>query len=323
MLRIHFTVDDMNRIRIRRFPHPLWEVLLSIHVLWEREGVPAFQEWRRVAIGRLSRPATVLTDLAPPSGYSPDFLTADVPGADIESAIDMFRRTTTERLGRDIAELGTEIDIGPTTLALGGGDQAAIHRLAVAIRRYHEASLEPFWDRISHVVSRDAALRISALESGGVDRLLAGLHPAVYWQRPVLHVAYPTDQELRLNGRGIELIPSYFCVRVPITLKDPTLPPVLVYPVAHHRTPVRHDGQVPPEEALATLLGRTRAAVLSAAIHGCTTTELAQQLGISAANASHHVTVLRNALLIRTHAYGTTRLHTITRLGAAVLGIQM
>ena len=33
MLRIHFTAEDLTRVRVRADPHPLWEVLLSLHLL--------------------------------------------------------------------------------------------------------------------------------------------------------------------------------------------------------------------------------------------------------------------------------------------------
>ncbi|MFH8477172.1 winged helix-turn-helix domain-containing protein [Streptomyces sp. NPDC018000] len=69
--------------------------------------------------------------------------------------------------------------------------------------------------------------------------------------------------------------------------------------------------------ALATLLGRTRAAVLEvlASPDGHTTKQLAQGLAISPASASEHVTSLRDAGLVTSLRQANTVRHTTTALG--------
>ena len=71
--------------------------------------------------------------------------------------------------------------------------------------------------------------------------------------------------------------------------------------------------------ALAALVGRYRAAVLRTIADGCTTTELADRVGISLATANQHVSVLRDAGLITTHRQGNSVLHVLTPLGAELL----
>ena len=71
--------------------------------------------------------------------------------------------------------------------------------------------------------------------------------------------------------------------------------------------------------ALAALVGRNRAAVLSAVADGCTTTELAGRVGISLAAASQHASVLRDAGLITSCRQGGAVLHALTPLGADLL----
>ena len=72
-------------------------------------------------------------------------------------------------------------------------------------------------------------------------------------------------------------------------------------------------------KALVALLGATRAAALEAIEYGCTTSGLADLLGVSPPTASYHVTVLRDAGLITTYRRGTTVLHTVSPLGTALL----
>nr|WP_204008201.1 winged helix-turn-helix domain-containing protein [Virgisporangium aurantiacum] len=82
-----------------------------------------------------------------------------------------------------------------------------------------------------------------------------------------------------------------------------------------------HDARRTNSPALARLVGRTRAAVLFAARTRPTTSELARRVGISAASASEHATVLREAGLITTHRHRNTVRHTLTRIGVDLLRV--
>jgi DNA-binding transcriptional ArsR family regulator len=72
--------------------------------------------------------------------------------------------------------------------------------------------------------------------------------------------------------------------------------------------------------SLAALLGRTRAAVLEAAVLGCTTGELSRRLDISPASASEHTAVLRKARLLTSRRNGPAVHHRPTPLGLTLLG---
>ncbi|MFF4052374.1 winged helix-turn-helix domain-containing protein [Streptomyces chartreusis] len=118
----------------------------------------------------------------------------------------------------------------------------------------------------------------------------------------MLHVDYPVDRDLSLGGRGLRLIPSYFCRRTPIALADPELRPVLVYPIDHSTVRPSADPSGTKPQALSALLGRTRARTLAALHDTATTGELARRLRISPASASQHVHVLAAANLERRKA---------------------
>src|SRR6266545_993595 len=51
--------------------------------------------------------------------------------------------------------------------------------------------------------------------------------PLARWSNGELQILGYRDQEVLLDGRGLLLIPAYFCIRAPITLFDQILPPVL------------------------------------------------------------------------------------------------
>ncbi len=102
---------------------------------------------------------------------------------------------------------------------------------------------------------------------------------------------------------------------------DPTTVPWLVLPLTGGRMEQRHlwGNPRPRGAALTALVGRNRAAVLRTIADGCSTTELADRVGISLAAASQHASVLRDAGLITTHRQGSAVLHVLTPLGVELL----
>jgi DNA-binding transcriptional ArsR family regulator len=171
------------------------------------------------------------------------------------------------------------------------------------------------------MLRRDPAVKTAALASGGVEALLRTLRPAAAWSAGELQVPAHRDQELRLDGRGPRLIPSYFCVSGPLTMFDPALTPVLIYPV--ERPPDAYPARHTRPGALGALIGTTRAAVLQAVHTNPRTTEdLARRVGISAASASEHASVLRQAGLITSRRDRNRMEHLVSPLGLALLGQQ-
>ena len=152
----------------------------------------------------------------------------------------------------------------------------------------------------------------------GVEGLLRSLRPHAEYSDGELRVAAHPDQELNLDGRGLLLVPSYFCVNHPITMFDENIAPVLVYPVERRRDllPVPEGDR---SKGLAALLGSTRAAVLAAACDPRTTTDLARRVGISPGSASEQAGVLREAGLLVSHRDGNRMIHHVTPLGLAML----
>lgn len=314
VLRVHFTAEDLARVRVSSGPDPMWEILLSLHVLRQRDGAPVFGQWRQQVRGRLAPEARWLMQLAPPVGYSPDFLTPTA-GCGVDDGIDAVLSTPAHQLRTDLDQLGAQQRLDPRTHLLATGDTGALDELGGALRGYYDAALAPVWDEVRGLCDADRAVRARQFLDGGCERLLADLHPTITWRSPVLHIGYRfPERDVHLGGKGLVLVPSYFCWGKPIMLRDADRPPVLVYPVERDL----HIGNG-NSRTLEALLGRTRAAALEVIAGGCTTTELARRLGISAASASAHATVLREAGLAVTQRHRNTVLHTASRLGVELL----
>ncbi|MFJ2896185.1 ArsR/SmtB family transcription factor [Streptomyces sp. NPDC087218] len=176
--------------------------------------------------------------------------------------------------------------------------------------------IAPHHDRIRARIDGERAVLGRSVLDSGLDGLLAGLKPGMRWRPPVLEVDYAEDRDMQLDGRGLRLVPSYFCWHRPVAFADPALEPTLLYPLHRDGSP---EPEPPNAASLGALLGRTRAAALRTARLGATTSELARALGVSPATATHHTSVLREAGLISSSRYANTVLHTVTPTGAALL----
>ncbi|MEU3268502.1 ArsR/SmtB family transcription factor [Streptomyces bacillaris] len=386
MLRIHFTAQDLAYVRLARSPDPLWEIVCSLCRLQTDEGPIAFGPWRRAVAAQLRAPggngegtggrravALALRSLVPCGPYIPDFLTPAVDGGtiDLRQGVDRVLSTPRSRLRRELTLLTESARAGvrgpgaavpgappPRPLRpfagepLARGDAGALRALGGLLTAYDAGFVAPYRPWIDAAVASDVAWRSRELATGGVRALLETFRPMARWSPPVLEVAYPVERDLHLAGRGLLLVPSYFCWRRPITLFDAALLPVLVYPV---EKPVeksvelalagagggggpgpKADVGVGPEggfgvglppgpvasgASLARLLGPTRAALLyEVASRDCaTTSELALAVGCSLPNISQQLAILREAGLTACRKEGRCVLHLPTPLGQRLL----
>lgn len=264
--------------------------------------------------------------LIPSRGYFPDFLTPVEGQYGWDVGLDALRGIRPERMRRELQLLGAGAPMTPRLREFmddDGGKQ--LPRLMGELRAYHRAAVEPYWTHIQAQIEAERAARGRALLDGGADELLSSLPPMLRWRAPVLECDYPVDRDVRLRGRGLLLQPSFFCRRTAVTLHDPELPPVLVYPAAAQlaSAPAGGESARPVEEqrqrTLGKLVGHTRSVVLRAIGDGATTSELARRAGVSLASASQHACVMREAGLVTTLRRGNAVLHTVTPLGAALL----
>ena len=306
MFRIHFTPVDLVRTRIARDPDPMWEVVLSLHVLRTRGGEVHLGPWRRHAVRSVPHAHIWrLLELSPPLGYFPDFLTP--PGGDqtLDEELDLALSTPRTQLAGEIRYLAspgrfrTGVRLTRWLRAVERGDAGTMAELEASVRTFHRAGLAPFWGGIQAAVSSDRAARAELYAIGGLDRLLSTLHPRVRWRPPVLEVLDLYAPDLHLDGRGLLLQPSYFCAETPTKLRDSGDQPVLIYPITKPITGLALEDPS-AEHPAAALLGRTRAAALAATTSGCTTSDLARRCGIAISTASQQATVLREGGLVRT-----------------------
>lgn len=316
MIRMHFSDADLRQITFAPAPNALLETVLSVRLL---HGAPAGGVWSRPGVRRLHRQmrgslaqrAGVLAPLVAPKSFVPAFLVQPDAG-DFAAGVELASQTPSSYLAADLSLLSPGQRAGRWARELAGGAPGARRTLAGDLHRYFTSSVEPLWPRIQAEAAADRSLRTETLLRGGIDALLATLHPDCRWQPPTLRIPVDGDHDIPLRGHGLLLIPSYFAPR-PMVMYRPDAAIVLVHPI------VATDRSTEPGNVLGPLLGRTRAAVLSTLRDPATTTAVAERVGISLGSASQHTTVLRNAGLVATTRVGGAVRHTLTPLGQALL----
>ena len=339
MIRLHFTADDLRRITLAPAVNALSETALSLrfslrqgpgpgsgshrHGRWDRPR-PAARPWHQSLRGTASARAGVLAELVTDDGYLPDFLLQ--PSLDdFSDALEAAASTPAEQLALDLGipraagRNGHLSRPGPWARDLAHGSPNATRALVADTRRYFHTSVEPLWPRIRGDALTDRALRAEMLLRGGVDALLTTLATTWRWEAPILHLPSASAYDIPLCGRGLLLVPSWFATG-PLVMYRPRAATVLVYPLYDGGTGSSASDAVEGRpEALAALLGRTRAHILGLLRTPATTTALAERAALSLPAASRHTRVLREAGLVDTTRTGVAVLHTLTPLGDTLL----
>jgi DNA-binding transcriptional ArsR family regulator len=197
--------------------------------------------------------------------------------------------------------------------------------VVAAVRTFCSIAVSPYWQRVQGYLESERDARSHLAMTAGVERLLDTLHPLVRWRPPVLEIPGERTGEIHLDGRGLVLVPSLFLHESRAALLMDTQhgeSPMLVFsaaPPSHTDPNELWNASETGQQALAALVGSTRAAVLRELTDSRSTGELAERLRMSPAGISQHTAILREAGLITTRRNRNTVQHNVTRLGKALL----
>ncbi|MEU6620100.1 helix-turn-helix domain-containing protein [Streptomyces litmocidini] len=308
MLHIHFTAEDFTRVRFAPRPSPVPELHAALMMLGAPHEELLFGRWRGRLLRALPGAAEPLADLAP-GGTAPYFL--DVLGETREEGLALIRAARPEFVRSELERVYAGRGAVPPWIrdlhATGGGEAWRV--LERAQRAAYEAVLAPVWGQVQDLHRAEFTRYALTLAERGLGAALTALAPGLrdgVWEWP------GAPREVRLAGRGLVLLPTFHWRGGPLVQDLPDRPVVLAYP-AGGGLPLAPSG--PGEDALAGVLGRTRAELLRVLTEPRTTTELARRLGVSNATASAHAAALRAAGLVTTTRTGRSVHHAPTPLG--------
>jgi DNA-binding transcriptional ArsR family regulator len=280
------------------------------HLPWVREALPVARE---IDLGS----ALALT---PPEGYMPDFLTPPPTGplASFGEELATVRATPAHQITCDVEYLREEGHSPPELEAFIADPSGEVDRMCDALAEFWSRALEPHWPRVRSVLEEDVRYRARRLAEGGPALLFGDLHPSISWHGDRIESDQVYCDDVELRGRGLLLMPSAFQVTRPTALTEPPWQPTLIYP-CRGVAMLWEEAPSGGPEALAKLVGGTRARLLSALDAPRTTTELAGSLGMSPGGVSQHLSVLRDSGLVCGEREGRAVLYLRTKTADRLL----
>jgi DNA-binding transcriptional ArsR family regulator len=332
MITIPLSTEDL--IKVRLAPSPLWETVMSFGVLLHKGHGTVHAPWatraRRVLPG---------TDLSPLLAamclekHCPDFLSpppeASVGG--FQEELERVRATPPEVVHKEVQLLlqVQKAQFGPISpekehmLEIYLSDpEGSLRRLVDTLQRYHDLAIAPYWPRIHEHLEADMVKRGQVLALGGVEALLSNLHPKASYGGGVLTLEKPHEAPIEPAGRGITLVPCVFVWPRVMVLTEPSYRPTLAYGPRGVANLWTSSSPKPNGTALEAALGAGRASVLkNLSPVPNTTTELANQLHLSPAAISAHLSRLKAAELIEPHRSGRKVFYRLSGAGEELLGI--
>ena len=318
-----FALRSRDHLLAVRFAYsPVWEAEAAA---WTFAGDHAVHHrpWRRLVEERAARlDLAPLVAVLPRHGSVPDFLTPPPRTAQprLRDQLAEIRATPPAQVARELERCRDsyedELRRGRVEALLA--DPAAARDLLVGT--LHEAwrvLVAPFWVRIRTLLDRDIEQRSRTLARHGLRRALDELHPRIRWTERGLAVADGSDDVVEIDERGLVVMPSAYLWPNVAAIVDEPWQPTVVYPARGIAELWR--APAAPPDALARLLGRTRAVVLAGLERPLSTTALAGILELSPAGASRHLLALRDAGLVSATRHGHEVRYRRTALGTALL----
>ncbi|WP_238442118.1 ArsR/SmtB family transcription factor [Streptomyces pratensis] len=317
---VEFRLASKDISTIRFGVSPGHEIVHAVRALSRPQEQPLQWGWLRAVRDDVPRESLELLRLVVgETGYAPDLFTS-AASWDLtpEDEIERLRQAPLEPISVDLHKRAVRsAGIARAALERMAADPARIRVMIVRhVEALWEAALAPYWAQIERILHADIGSRVRRMTAEGLAGMAADLGEGVEWSADTVRVRMERHEEIvDCQGQGLVLVPSFFGRHCAV-LTEPPAQPTLFYP-ALGVSEVWH--RADSTDALAGLLGESRAAVLVAVGESLSTTETAGEAGIAASTASHHLDALRAAGLIASRRAGRRVLHARTPLGDALV----
>ncbi|WP_163505495.1 DUF5937 family protein [Fodinicola acaciae] len=311
MIELALTAAGSQRIRFAI--SPLEEAVGAVQTLLGLRGHPVHLPWLSGApsLGELDVPE--LTAVLSARHYTTEFLSPppESPETTVEAQLSAVRATPSEQVALELAMV--DADLG----GLPHDPAVARDLLADQLEAVWHALLARDWPALRGLLAADIAHRTRLLGESGAARVLDSLHPNVRLAGTSVLVDVRSRARLEIDARGLLLVPAAFAWPSVGVVTVPPWQTTLLYPargIASLWAP-----PLAASEALAGVVGRTRARLLTMLDRPAATTDLAGQLQLAPATVSANLTALHAAGLLACSRNRHRVLYFRTTLGDALL----
>ena len=311
--------QDLGAIRFAY--SPAWETMHAARMFIDPRSRPYHRSWHAAVATEAARMKLApLLAVNPVRGNVPDFLTPppEVPAPRFADQLARIRATPPGQVAEELARCRATLTGKAAAEAVDAmltDPAGARDRLADLLQAVWDRLVAPFWPQIQDVLDADLAYRSRQFVNAGLRPVLEALDARITWgEDGTVTVSDGIDQLVELRGRGLVLMPSAYIWPTVVAVTDEPWQPTLVYPARGIGHLWQRTGA--PPDALARLLGRTRAQLLAGLDRAASTSALAALHGLSPSGTSRHLIALRDAGLITGTRHGHEILYARTRLGA-------
>jgi DNA-binding transcriptional ArsR family regulator len=319
MFRFRTSAADL--VNSRFAISPLLELNQLLRKLSGRDGTLP-KEWSarlRPAFKRLRAETELSAAIALQSPHRGAAFVAPPPqnlAQTIEQDLAAVRSTPLAQARKEIADgLEAQPTTDPDVLAVLHSPRV-VDRLAAAMETAWHTLLAADWLQLRAMCERDIVHRAGLLSRAGWAAAIDGLDRRLRWRDDAIEIDWRSrnNQTVDLGGAGLLLVPSVFIWPNVAAYSDPPWPRALIYPARGigglwEAAPAADPG------ALADLIGRSRARLLTALASPASTTQLARSLGLAPGAVGDHLAVLLRAGLVHRARSGRSVLYQRTPLG--------
>jgi biotin operon repressor len=311
---VRYQLVGMDLAGVRFAVSPLNEMVLSLRAWRDPGRYPLNLRWlHQLQEVRGSLDEQMLLALTNTRLWTPDFLNPRPysPLTRIDDELAQLAGTEPGVVRRGLREVHATGELpGP----LRGSATRVLTRIVTALTDYWRLCFEPHWPRMRALLEGDLTYRGRQIARHGLAEMFAGLSPTVRLVDNVVDVQLRSKLDYhRATDGDLTLVPSLWTVNASTPI-SPDEPPLILYPARGIAT-LWEPQALPAPDALAGLLGATRAGLLVQLATPASSTELAVRLGVTTTAVNQHLRALHAGGLLVSARHGRSVLYRRSDLG--------
>jgi DNA-binding transcriptional ArsR family regulator len=305
---VRYELVGMDLADVRFAVSPLNELVLSLRAWRDPGRFPLHLRWlHALDETRADLDEATLSALTNDRLWTPDFLNPRPysPLTRIDDELARLARTEPATVRGDLRAVH---GAGPLPRPLRGSAPRVLTRVVDALTGYWQRCFEPHWPRMRALLEGDVTYRGRQIAQRGLAAMFADLSPTVRLVDNVVEVRLRSELDYaRPTTGGLTLVPTLWTTNAstPISAAEP---PMILY-AARGLATLWEPQPLPAPDALAAIIGATRAGLLVHLETPASSTELAARLGVTTTAVNQHLRALRDGGLLVSARHGRSVLY--------------